>query len=126
MKFSIATLSLRLDLKSTIRPQKSSNVKDCILGFEISANNFRTNIAAGKSFTTLCFFSKGAPNYVYINLKRSHSNLALGQCKFDLRSMLKTSKLCQVVCHSTHLDRVKVFILLCGYSGSKDNYGIRN
>ena len=33
--------------------------------------------------------------------------------------MPKTSKLCQVVYHSTRLDEAKVFILLCAYSGSK-------
>ena len=80
------------------------------------------NIATGKLFISLRFFRKGTPNYVYIDLKRSPSNLTLGQCKFDLRSMSKTSKLCQVVYHSTRLDGTKVFKLLCGYSGSKDNY----
>ena len=48
-------------------------------------------------------------------------NLTLGQCKFDLRSMSKTSKLCQVVYHSTRLAGTKVFKVLCGYSGSKGN-----
>ena len=36
--------------------------------------------------------------------------------------MSKMSKLCQVVYHSTRLDGTNVFKLLCGYSGSKDNY----
>ena len=36
--------------------------------------------------------------------------------------MSKTSKLCQVVYHSTCRDGTKVFKLLCGSSGSKDNY----
>ena len=74
----------------------------------------------------LCFFRKGSPNYVYIDLKRSPSNLTLGQCKFGLRSMLKTSKLCQVVYHSTRLDGTNVFRLLCAYSGSKGSYHSRN
>ena len=70
---------------------------------EISASNFRTNIATEKSFTPLCFSRKGAPNYVYVDLKMSPLNLTLDQCKFDLRSMSKTSKLCQVVYPKTPL-----------------------
>ena len=42
--------------------------------------------------------------------------------KFGLRSMSKTSKLCQIVHHSTRLDGTRVFKLLCGYSGSKSNW----
>ena len=60
-------------------------------------------------FTPLCFFCKGTQNYVYIDLKGSLSNLTLGQCKFDLRSMSKTSKLCEVVYHLTRLDGTRVF-----------------
>ena len=96
-------------------------VKDFIAGFVIPTNNFLTNIATGKMFTPLCFFCKGAPNYVYIYLRRSISNLTLGQCKFDLKSMSKTSKLCQFIYHWTRLDGTGVFILFCSYSGSKGN-----
>ena len=35
--------------------------------------------------------------------------------------MSKASKLCQVVCHMTRIDEKKVFKLLYGYYGSKDN-----
>ena len=45
------------------------------------ANNFQANIAAGKMFTPLCFFCYGTPKYVYIDLKRSISNLTSGQGK---------------------------------------------
>ena len=44
-------------------------------------------------FTPLCLFLKDAQNHVHVDLKRSSSNLKLGQCKFDLRSMSKMSKL---------------------------------
>ena len=97
----------------------SPKFKDFILGLEISADNFRTIKATGKLFSSLRLFRNDTPNYVYNELKRSPSNLTLGQCKFDLRLMSKTSKLCQVVYHSTRLDGIKVFKLFCGYSGSK-------
>ena len=73
-------------------------------------------------FTSLRFFRKGTPNYVYADTKRSPLNLTIGQCKFDPRSMSKTSKSSQVVYHPTRLDGTKVFKLFCGHSGSKDNY----
>ena len=47
-------------------------------------------------FTPLCFFCQGTPNYVYSDLKSSLSNLTLGTGNFDLRSMSKASKLCQL------------------------------
>ena len=53
-------------------------------------------------------------NYVNIDRKRSLSKLALGQNKFDLRSMSNTSKLRQVVHDSTRLDGTRVFILIYG------------
>ena len=108
------------------RQRSPSKVKDFILCLDISADTFRTKIATGNMFTSLCFFRQGTPNYVYIDLKRSPSILTLGQCKFDLRSMSKTSKLCQVVYHSTCLDETKVFKLLCGHSRSKDKYHKQN
>ena len=40
--------------------------------------------------------------------------------------MSSMSKLCQIVYHSTCLDRTNVFELLIGYSGSKDNYHKQN
>ena len=86
-------------------------VKDFILGLGISADNFWTKIATGKLFTSSRFFREGTPNYVYFDFKRLLSDLTLSQCKFDLRSMSKTSKLCQVVYHSTRLDGTKVFKL---------------
>ena len=67
------------------------------------------------------FFCKGTPHCVCIVLKRSPSNLTLVQCKFDIRSMSKKSKLRQVVYHSTSLDWTNVFVPLCGYYGSKGN-----
>ena len=72
-------------------------------------------------FTSLRFFFKGIPKYVYIDLKRSPLNLTLGKCKFNLRSMSKTSKPCQVVYYSTRIDWTKVFKPFCGFSGSKDH-----
>ena len=51
----------------------------------------------GNLFISLLFLRKGTPNYVNIDLKMSPSNLTLGQCKVDLSSMSKTSKLCKVV-----------------------------
>ena len=90
---------------------RSSKVKDFILGLEISTDNLQTNIDAGKLFTSLRFFRKGTPSYVYIDLQRSPSNLTLCQCKFDLRSMSKTWKLGQVVYHSTRLNEAKAFKL---------------
>ena len=93
-----------------------------IVGLETPNNNFRTNIYAGKMFTQLCFFCKCTPNCVYTDLKRSLSNLTLDQCKFDLRSMSKNSKLCQDVNHSTRLDGTRVFILLCDFSGQIGNF----
>ena len=47
--------------------------------------------------TQLRFFCQGTPIYVYIDLKRSLSNLILSQGKLNLWPMSKTSKLCQVV-----------------------------
>ena len=90
--------------------------------FGDSRNNFQTSIAIGRMFIPLCFFRKGAPNDVFIYLKRSPSNLTLGQCKFDLRSMSMTSKLRQIAYNSTRLDGAEVLILFCGYPGSKGNY----
>ena len=95
MKFSIAEALSALTYGQRFRLQRSPKVKDFILGLEISADSFRTNIATGKLFTSLRFFRKGTPNNVYNDLKRSLSILTIGQCKFDLRSMSKTSKLCQ-------------------------------
>ena len=106
--------------------QRSPEVKDYIRGLEIFANNFRTSIATGNMFTPFSFFCKGAPNHVYIDFKRSSSNLAQGQSKFDLRSMSNIPKLCHVVCHSTRCDGIEAFILLCAFSGSKGNYHRRN
>ena len=116
------TISLRIDLRSTVQ----AKVKDLVLGLGIFADSFRTNIAIVKLFTSLCFSRRGTPNYVYMDFKRSPSNLTLGQCKFDLMSTSRTSKLYQVAYHSTRLDGTKVFKLLCGYSGSKDNYHKQN
>ena len=122
MKFPIAIILSELTQGQRFRLQGSPKVKDFILGFEISADNFRTNIDTRKLFTSLIFFRRGTPNYVYIDLTRSRSNLTLGKCKLDLRSMSKTSKLCQVVYNLTRLDGTKVFKLLLSYHGSKDNY----
>ena len=69
------------------RLQRSPKVRDLILGLEISADSFRTNIDTGKLFTSFRFFRKRTPKYVYIDLKRSPSNLTLGQCKVELMSM---------------------------------------
>ena len=80
LKFSIAEALSALTYGQRFRLQRSPKVKDFILGLEISADNFRTNIDTGKLFTSLRFFRKGTPNYVYIDLKRSPSNLTLGQC----------------------------------------------
>ena len=38
-------------------------------------------------FTLLCLFCKDTPNYVNIDVKRTPSDLALGQWKMDLKSM---------------------------------------
>ena len=91
-------ISLRFDLRSRVMASEVGNGPNnhfsvCL---EIPANNFRTNLATRKMFTPLCFFCQGTPNYVYIDLKRSLSNLTLAQGKFGLRSMSKMSKLCQV------------------------------
>ena len=129
MKFSIATFLSDLTSVQRLRLHRSPNVKDCILGLKVPANNFRTIIATGTMFTPSSFFRKGAPNHVYIDLTRPPSNLTLGQCKFDLRSMSKMSKLCHVAYHSTRLDGRKVFILLLRfgmYSGSEGDYHKRN
>ena len=109
-------------------PPTRAKVKDFILGLEISADirRFRSNIDTGRLFISLRFFSKGTPNYVYIDLQRSPSKLTSCQCQVDLRSMSKASKLCQVVYHSTRIHGTKVFKLLRGYSGSKDNYHKEN
>ena len=122
MKFSIARLPSNLTLDQRLRLQRSAKVNDLIVGLEISTNDFRTKIATGRMFTPLCFFCKCTPNYVYICLKRSLSNLTSGQCKFDLRSMSNTSKPCQDVYHSTRLDGTRVFMLLCCYSGPIGNF----
>ena len=122
MKFSIAELPSNLTYGQRLRLQRSAKVNDLIVGLEIPTNHFRTKIATGKMSTPVCFFCKYTPNYVYIDLKRSLSNLTAGQCKFDLRSMSRTSKLCQDVYHSTRLDGTRVFILLCGYSETIGNF----
>ena len=119
---SIAKLSSNLTFGQRLRLQSSAKVNDLIVGLEIPTNNFGTKIATGKVFTPLCFFCKCTQNYARIDLKRSLSNLTSGQCKFDLRSMPKTSKLCQDVYYSTRLDGTRVFILLCGYSGPIRNF----
>ena len=126
LKILYRSTSLRIDLMSTVKATGVTKGQGLYSRFGIPADNFRTNIATGKIFTSLCFFRQGTPNYVYIYLKSSLSNLTLGPCKFDFRSMSKTSKLCQVVYHSTRLDETKVFKPLCGYSGSKDNYQKQN
>ena len=90
-------LSLNLTWGQRLRLQRSAKVNNLIVGLEIPTSNFRTNIDTGNVFIPLCFFRKSTPNYVYIDLKRSLSDSALGQCKFDLKSMPKTSKLCQDV-----------------------------
>ena len=112
MKFSIAKLPSNLTLGQRLRLQRLAKINDLMVGSEIPANNFRTKIATGKMFTPLCFFCKCTPNYVYIDLKRSLSNVTSGQCKSDLRSMSKTSKLCQDLYHSTRLDGTRLFMLL--------------
>ena len=122
MKFSIVKLPSNLTLGQRLRLQRTAKVNDLNVGLEIPINNFRTKIATGKMFTPLCFFCKCTPNYVYIDLKMPLSNLTSGQCKFDLRSISKTSKLCQDAYHSTRLDGIRVFILLCGYSGLIGNF----
>ena len=122
MKFSITELPSNLALGQRLRLQRSPKVNDFIVGLEIPTNNFRTKIATGKMSTPLCFFCKCTPNYFYIHLKSSLSNLISGQCIFDLRSMSKTSKLCQDAYHSNRLDGTKLFILLCGYSGPIGNF----
>ena len=78
--------SLKFDLRSTLRLQRSEKVNDLIVGLGIPTNNFRTKIATGNMSTPLCFLFKCTPNYVYINRKRPLSNLTQGQYKFDLRS----------------------------------------
>ena len=108
MKSSIAKLHSNLTLGQRLRLQKSAKVNDLIVGLVIPTNNFRTKIATGKMLTPLCFSCKCTPKYTYIDLKRPLLNLTLGQCKFDLRSMSKTSKLCQHVYHSTRLDGARV------------------
>ena len=122
MKFSIAEIPSNLTSGQRLRLQRSANFNDLIVGLEIPSNNVQTKIAEGNMFTPLCFFNKCTPNYADIDLKRSLSNLISGQCKFDLRSMSKTSKLCQDVYHSTRFDGTSVFILLCGYSGPMGNF----
>ena len=84
-----------------------------MLGLKASADNFRTNLVTRKTFTPSCFFCKDAANHVYIDVKMSPSNLTLGRCKFELRSMPKMLKLCHVAYHSTRLDGAKEFMLLC-------------
>ena len=106
------------NVKLVVQPL-SAEVKDYSVGLKVPANNFRTNLVTGKMFTPLCFFCQGTPNYVNIDPKTSLSNLSLpnftlGQGKFDLRPMSKTSKLCQDAYHSTRFDGTRVFILLCG------------
>ena len=101
MKFPIAKLPSNLNLGQWwLRLQRSANVNDLVVGLEILTNNLRSKIPTGKMFTPLCFFCKGTPDNVYIDLKRSLSDLTSGQCKFDLRSMSKKSKLSQDVYHS--------------------------
>ena len=68
-------------------------------------------MASEKMFTSLRFFFKGTLNYVYIDLKKSPSNLTLGQCKFDIRPISKACKPCQVIYYSTCLDGIKMFKL---------------
>ena len=57
---------------------------------DISANNFQTNMATGKMLTPMCFFRKGTPKFVYIDIKRSPPNFSkfsqFSQYKFNLRS----------------------------------------
>ena len=122
MKLSIARLPSNLTFCQRLRLQRSAKVNELIVGLEIPANTFRRKMVKGKMFTPLCFFCKCTPNYVYIDLKRSLSKLTSCQCKFDLMSMSKTSKLYQDVYHSTRLDGTKVFILFCGYSGPTGNF----
>ena len=59
------------------------------LGFKVYAINHRTNMVAGKMLTQSRFLRKGDPNHVNTDLKRSPSNLTLGQCKLDLRQSQK-------------------------------------
>ena len=54
---------------------------DCILGLDISANNFRTNIATGKMSTPLYFFRKGTHNYVNFGLKGVTLKVDLGSVR---------------------------------------------
>ena len=94
MKLSIDKLSSKLTLGQRLRLQRSAKVNGLIVGLEIPTNNFRTKvnensyneksynltkIATGKIFTPLCFFCKGTPNHVCIDLKKV-------TFKFDLRS----------------------------------------
>ena len=124
MKFSFVKLPSNLTLVLRLRFQRSVNVIDLIVGLEIPTNNFGMKIATGKMSTPLCFFCKCTPNCVYIELKRSLSKLTSnsGQCKFDLGSMSKMSKLCQDAYHLTRIDGTMVFILLCGYAGPIGNF----
>ena len=75
LEIPYSSISTELAYGQGFRLQRSPNVKDLILGLEISADNFRTSISTGKLFTLLRFFRKGTPSYVYIDLKRSPSNL---------------------------------------------------
>ena len=119
--------SLRFDIRSAIKAPK---VKDFILGLEIRANSFRTNIATGKIFPPLCFFCKGTPNYVRIDLKKSHSNLTLVNASFTTGQCQRRRNFVQLYTIRHVLMRLvyemRVFILLYGYSGSKGNYYKRN
>ena len=117
---------IRIDLGSTAQATEVTKCQGLFLCLDISADNFRTSTDTGQLFTSLRFFRKGILSYVYIDLQRSPSNLTLCQCKVDLRSMSTTSKLCQVVYHSTLLDETQVVKLLFGYSGSKSNYHKQN
>ena len=97
LKIICRCICLKFDLGSVVKAPEVARVKGFVVGLEIPANNFRTNIARGKMFTPLCFSCKITPNYVYVDLKRSPSDVTVGQCKSDLGSMSKTSKLCQVL-----------------------------
>ena len=119
------SVSHRIDSRTMVQDKEVTNGQRLYSRFG-NFRWYRPNEHTGKLFTSLRFFRKVTPNYLYIALKRSPSFLTLGQCKFDIRSMSKTSKLCQIVYHSTRLYGAKLFKLLCGYSGSKYNYHKQN
>ena len=59
-----------LTLGQQLMYKRPPQVKACVLGLEISANDFRTKIATVKIISPLYLFLTGAPNYVYIDHKR--------------------------------------------------------